>query len=76
MANVVSTIRGLIELFKPHCANYGTLNELAEFTADHTQWRRAHDLFDRIRKKRKRLPAERTSGPCRESQYLFEEACA
>jgi hypothetical protein len=74
MGNVVSTIRGLIEVFKPHCADCSTLNELAEFAADRSQWRRAHDLFDRIRKKT--LSVERTADQLLVAQYLFEEACA
>jgi hypothetical protein len=74
MSNVVCTIRGLIEVFKPHCADCSTLNELAEFTTDRSQWPESHDLFDLIRKKT--LSAERTADQVLEAQYLFEEACA
>lgn len=74
MPNVISTIRGLIEVFRPYCADFSTLNELTEFTADRSQWRRCHDLFDRIRKKT--LSAERTADQLLEAQYLFEEVCA
>jgi len=51
-----------------HSANY--LNWLP----NRTQWRKGHDLFDRIRNKT--LSAERKGEHVLEAQYLFEEACA
>jgi hypothetical protein len=74
MANVVSTIQSLIAVFKPHCADCTTLNELVDVAADRSRWRKGHDLFDRIRKKT--LSAEATPDRVLEAQYLFEEACA
>lgn len=74
MANVISAIQGLISVFKPHCADCSTLNELAEVVSDRSRWRKCHDLFHRIREKT--LAAERTADHVLKAQYLFEEACA
>jgi hypothetical protein len=75
MANVIGAIQGLVGVFKPHCGDCSTLDELAEIAADdRSQWRKCHDLFDRIRKKT--LSAERTGDHLLGAQYLFEESCA
>jgi hypothetical protein len=74
MANVTSAIHGLIAVFTPRCSDRTTLGELAELIQDHTRWRKAHDLFQRIREKT--LAAERSGDRLLEAQYLFEEACA
>ena len=49
---VADAISEMVEFFIPHCADVTTLNELRSMAADHTKWRKAHDLFDRIRNKR------------------------
>src|SRR5262249_16871480 len=48
MANVIVAIQELVAVFKPHCGEYSTLDELAEVAADRSRWRKGHDLFDRI----------------------------
>ena len=74
MPSVISAIQGLITVFKPHCADCSTLNELAGVASDRSRWRKCHDLFHRIRQKT--LAAERTTDHVLKAQYLFEEACA
>src|ERR1700741_3604354 len=74
MANIIVAIQGLAAVFKPHCREYSTLDELAEVAADRSRWRNGHDLFDRIRQKT--LSAWRRNDHLLEVQYLFEESCA
>jgi len=74
MANVIVAIQGLVAVFKPNCVECSALNELAKIVADRSQWRKCHNLFDRIRKKT--LSAERTGDQILGAQYLFEESCA
>ena len=64
----------LIELFAARSSDRGTLDELHRMIADRGTWRKAHDLFGRIR--RKNLDASRRGDTVAESQYHFEEACA
>ena len=42
--------------------------------ADRSQWRKGHDLFDRIRAKT--LRADKTNDLMLQYQYSFEEICA
>ncbi|MBX3432265.1 MAG: hypothetical protein KF847_02845 [Pirellulales bacterium] len=72
--SVASSIGEMVSFFIPHCEDVSTLNELNGMAADRTQWRRAHDLFDRIR--RKTLRADRTNDRMLQHQYSFEEICA
>jgi hypothetical protein len=74
MANVVQAIQNLVGLFKPHCADTTTLDELLDLAADHTHRHRGHDLFYRIRKKTGRAHAHGYG--TLEAQYQFEEVCA
>lgn len=74
MANVIVTILGLIDIFRQHCADSSTLDELAEIAADQTRRRQAHDLFCRIRQKT--LLAYSASDQFLIAQYSFEEVCA
>src|ERR1700676_4015226 len=62
----------LVLFFLPLCREQSTLFELEQMAADTKRWRGAHDLFDRIR--RKRLNA--ATKPLLEWQYAFEEICA
>ena len=71
---VLNDIASLIRLLAPHCQDRETIDELDAMVADHRKWRRAHDLFDQIR--RKTLMAERSKDQKLASQYLFEEICA
>jgi hypothetical protein len=71
---MLSHMKRLIELFGPYCGDRTTLDELYRMIDDRGTWSRAHDLFDRIR--RKTLEAERRGDECADCQYLFEEVCA
>jgi hypothetical protein len=74
MTNVILAIVRLVGVFKPYCGECSTLDELAEIAADRSQWRKCHNLFNRIRTKT--LSAERTGDQLLGTQYLFEESCA
>ena len=74
MANVTTAMQGLIAVFMSHANDCTTLSELDELIQDHTRWRTAHDLFQRVRKKT--LVAHRTGNQLLETQYQFEEVCA
>jgi len=67
-------MKRLIELFAPRCSDRSTLDELYQMVADRKTWHKAHELFDRIRKKT--LDAERRKDTTADCQYLFEEVCA
>lgn len=67
-------IKKLIELFATHVEDRSTLEELHSMLSDNRSWHKAHDLFDRIR--RKTLAAERRNDARADCQYLFEESCA
>ena len=71
---IVDDITQLITLFAPRCSDRATLDELLAMAADHHEWQKGHDLFDRIRGKT--LAAERANDISRVAQYLFEEVCA
>jgi len=71
---MLTHMKGLVELFAPHCRDRSTLDELHRMIGDRQSWRQAHDLFDRIRTKT--LEAERRKDGCADCQYLFEEVCA
>lgn len=67
-------MKRLVDLFAPHCADRSTLDELYRMIDDERLWPRAHDLFDRIR--RKTLEVEGRSDERAAYQYFFEEICA
>jgi len=71
---MLAHIKQLIELFAPLCSDRSTLDELHRMVSDDRSWRKAHDLFDRIRPKT--LAAESRKDSRADSQYLFEEVCA
>ena len=71
---VANAISEMVDFFIPHCADVTTLNELKSMAADHTKWSKAHDLFDRIRKKT--LRADKQNDRKLQHQYSFEEICA
>jgi hypothetical protein len=54
---IVDDMAALVALFAPHCKDHHTLNELEVMIRNRGTWSKAHDLFDRIR--RKTLVAER-----------------
>jgi hypothetical protein len=64
----------LIILFKPHCAETETLNELATLADDSGRWIYAHALFSKIRGKS--LSTKGTRNRRIGLQYGFEEICA
>jgi hypothetical protein len=72
--SVAESIREMAEFFLPRCEDATTLNELITMAEDQTQWRKAHDLFSRIR--RKTLRADKTQNRILQHQYSFEEICA
>jgi len=71
---VLDDMDGLVRLFSPHCNERETLDQLYTMIGDRKSWSKAHDLFDRIR--RKTLKAEHGRDDVRACQYLFEEICA
>ena len=71
---VLDDIHGLIELFRPHCRDRDTIEEIQRMLGNRDSWSKAHDLFSRIRNKT--LRAERTGAQQLACQYLFEEICA
>jgi len=64
----------LIELFAPRLRDRSTLDELRQMIGAYTTWPKAHDLFQRIRKKT--LAAEERGDGVADCQYLFEEICS
>lgn len=72
--SVASSINEMVSFFIPHCKDASTLNELKAMAADGTTWRKAHDLFDRIRNKT--LRAGKANDRVLQHQYSFEEICA
>ncbi|TWU40283.1 hypothetical protein Q31b_36300 [Novipirellula aureliae] len=72
--SVASSIGEMVSFFIPHCEDLSTLYELKSMAADSTKWRKAHDLFDRIRNKT--LCADKTNDRMLQHQYSFEEICA
>ena len=73
MTNLTDAIQGLIALFRPHCSDCSTLEELSEVVEDWKRWRTARDLFNRIRKK---SLSEESLNQSLGAQYTFEELCA
>lgn len=71
---MLTHMKRLVELFRPHCSDLSTLNELQCMIDNQRLWSSAHELFARIR--RKTLEAARQRNETAESQYLFEEICA
>ena len=71
---VLDDMDSLVRLFSRHCSERETLDELYTMIGDRKSWSKAHDLFDRIR--RKTLKAEHGRDDVRACQYLFEEICA
>jgi hypothetical protein len=63
----------LVELFASRVADRSTLDELFGMIGDEKSWCKAHDFFDRVR--RKSLTADRSDLRFI-SQCNFEEACA
>jgi hypothetical protein len=62
----------LVRFFLPLCQEHLTLLELEQMAADAKRWRGAHELFDRIRRKRLNAAPQ----PLLDYQYSFEEICA
>jgi hypothetical protein len=74
MRSVAVAIQNLVSLFRPHCADTTTLDELDELCANHTLRYRGHDLFCRVRKKN--LHSNLSGDAALKAQYDFEEVCA
>ena len=64
----------MVSFFIPHCKDVSTLNEINAMAQDRSKWRKAHDLFDRIRTKT--LRADTANDRMLQHQYSFEEICA
>jgi len=71
---MLDQMKRLIEVFATRASDRSTLDELHRMISDQRSWHKAHDLFDRIR--RKTLEAQRRKDGLADCQYLFEEACA
>src|SRR5579859_6665963 len=71
--SMIQQMLRLVEAFSVRVEDRSTLDELHLMIGDESSWRKAHDLFDRIR--RKSLAADRGDGRAI-TQYYFEEACA
>jgi hypothetical protein len=67
-------MKRLIAIFAEHTSDRSTLDELHDMVVDRGSWKRAHDLFQRIR--HKTLDATRRGDEKLEAQFGFEEACA
>ncbi len=72
--SVALAISEMVSFFIPYCGDVTTLNEIRSMAEDHTEWRKAHDLFGRIRKKT--LRADKNNDRMLQHQYSFEEICA
>ena len=71
---VIDDMKRLVALFRPHCGDRSTLDEIAGLLEDRKTWAQGHSLFDKIREKT--LVAEQHHDARAEAQYLFEEICA
>jgi hypothetical protein len=71
---IPEAMKRLIELFAAHSADRATLDELHQMASDRGTWNRAHDLFQRIRKRS--LHAYHIGDMKLKAQLGFEEACA
>lgn len=67
-------MKSLIQVFSARASDRTTLDELHEMIGDGRAWRKANELYLRIR--HKTLAAEKSKDELASSQYLFEEACA
>ena len=72
--SVAAAISEMVCFFIPHCGDVTSLNELRSMAEDHAEWRKAHDLFDRIRNKT--LKADKNNDRVLQHQYSFEEIYA
>jgi hypothetical protein len=71
---IPDAVKRLVALFAAHSSDRITLDELHQMAGDRGSWKRAHDLFQRIR--HKTLNANRRGDAKLEAQFGFEEACA
>ncbi len=72
--SVAAAISEMVVFFIPHCGDVATLLEIKVMAEDPTKWKKAHDLFDRIRIKT-RTAVERNDSTL-QHEYKFEEICA
>ena len=72
--SIPEAMKRLIEIFAARSSDRSTLDELHRMVGDRVTWNRAHDLFQRIR--RKSSDASRRGDARLEAQFGFEEACA
>ncbi len=71
---LLEKMKNLIQVFSARANDRTTLDELHEMIGDGRAWRKANELYLRIR--HKTLAAEKSKDELASSQYLFEEACA
>ena len=71
---ILHDMEALLLLFKPHCTDSGTLDELIALVQDDDNWHKAKGIFDKIRQKT--LQAYKTESATAITQCLFEEICA
>ena len=71
---ITETIKRLVGIFAALSSDRSTLDELHRMAGDRGSWKRAHDLFQRIRQKS--LDANRRGDMKLVVQFGFEEACA
>ena len=74
MKLLLDQLDALITLFKPHCIDKETLNELQALLPHEKEWTKAHYLFTRIRSKN--INSLKAGDTRAEAQYSFEEICA
>src|SRR4051812_45830800 len=72
--SMISQMLRLVEVFSWRVGDRSTLGGVHRMIGDDSSWHRAHDLFDRVR--RKTLAADRSDDARASTQYCFEEACA
>ena len=71
--SMISQMLRLVEVFAARVDDRSTLDDLHRMIGDKNSWRKAHDYFDRVR--RKSLAADR-SDLLTIAECNFEEACA
>jgi len=71
---ILADLEALLDLFDRSCKDTATIRELQDVLKTKAKWVRAHDLFQKIRKKT--ISAERNNDVLLLAQYRLEEAIA
>lgn len=74
MTLLIDQVEQLLGLFRPHCRDTETMEELRALLRNEKEWVRAHYLSTRMRTKA--IQAAKNSDLKGELQFAFEEVCA